>query len=456
MGRLPADVRYADVGMDSAEAPVERDTGSLAWRRSRRPEAIFAPAIVAVGVALLPILTPPGPANVAPVDMVLLGATGVVALWAGTTGARLRFPYVVHVTLFAIAGLGASLLGPLPIAGLVAVAQDLFLFLWCLAVANVLRTPRAMRLVLWVWSVSATVWASALVLSVLTGHAATAGVDQSGSPRASFPFEEQNGAALYLAISLLVILAARIPANRAARFLAVTIIATAIVLTGSLAGLTGLLAGVVATILFSLLSRRGLAAALLAFIAFLVLAATIAGLAETQGWIERAHESPNQVIRDSIGRLQQSSSERATLASEIAGLYRPDTLFGVGPTATEYTLRSNQSPYPKEAHNDFIAALIERGLLGELAILALVGAVIVYASGVWRLERSAPGVGFRAVLPAPLFLVGATIVIAVGSLTHEVLHDRTIWTLLGLVAAVSLWAGATRDREGTEGTWAYS
>jgi O-antigen ligase len=453
MGRIPADIRYVDLGMDSAEASAGIGTGSSTWRRSRRPEAMFAPAIVAGGIALLPILIPPGPGNVAPVDMVLLGAIGVVALWAGTTGARLRFPYVVHVTLFAIAGLGASLLGPLPIAGLVAVAQDVFLFLWCLAVANVLRTPRAMRLVLGVWSVSATVWATALVLSVLT--AATAGIDQSSSSRASFSFGEQNGAALYLAISLMVILAARIPVNRAARFLTVTIIATAIVLTGSLAGLAGLLAGVVVTILFSLLSRRGLAAALLVLFMFLVLAATIAGLAETRGWIERAHESPNQVIRDSIGRLQQSSSERATLASEITGLYRTDTLFGVGPTATEYTLRSNQSPYPKEAHNDFVAALIERGLLGELAIIALVGAIIVYVAGVWRVERSAPDVGFRTVLPAPLFLVGATIVIAVGSLTHEVLHDRTIWTLLGLVAAVALWAG-TRDPKGTGGTWAYS
>jgi hypothetical protein len=44
-------------------------------------------------------------------------------------------------------------------------------------------------------------------------------------------------------------------------------------------------------------------------------------------------------------------------------------------------------------------------------------------------------------LPAPWFLVGALATLADYSITHELLHDRTAWTLLGLLAAFSLWWG---------------
>jgi O-antigen ligase len=412
---------------------------------------MLAPAMVALGIALLPVLIPLGPGNIAPVDAVLLGASLCVALWAGTTSARLRFPYAVAVALFAFAGLLSALLGPLPIAGALAVVQDMFLFLWCLAVANVLRTPRGMKLILWVWCVSSTAWATALVLSVLMGQTAVAGVAESSGSRASLTFGEQNGAALYFAISLMIVLAARRPLRKATRSIAVAVLVVAIVLTGSLGGLAGLIVGLAVTTLLFAYSRYGLAIALLTLITMCVLTAGVAGFVQSHGLIERAHESPNQIIRDSIGRLQQSSTERQTLASETTGLYRTGTLLGVGPAATEYALRQNQSPYPKEAHNDFVAAVIERGILGALAIMALVGAVIVYASGT---RSVAPR--FRAILPAPMFLIGALTAVAVASLAHEVLHDRTVWTLLGLVAAVSLWAAPGRDRETKEATWPSS
>ena len=45
-------------------------------------------------------------------------------------------------------------------------------------------------------------------------------------------------------------------------------------------------------------------------------------------------------------------------------------------------------------------------------------------------------------MPAPEFLVGALATLAVYSFTHQVLHDRNAWTLLGLLAAFSLWPGS--------------
>ena len=39
-----------------------------------------------------------------------------------------------------------------------------------------------------------------------------------------------------------------------------------------------------------------------------------------------------------------------------------------------------------------------------------------------------------------LCLVGALVGLLIFSLTHEALHDRTVWTLLGLVAGIHAWA----------------
>jgi hypothetical protein len=46
---------------------------------------------------------------------------------------------------------------------------------------------------------------------------------------------------------------------------------------------------------------------------------------------------------------------------------------------------------------------------------------------------------YATVVPAPWFLIGTVPILLVFSLTHEALHDRTVWTLLGLLAALHLW-----------------
>ena len=70
-------------------------------------------------------------------------------------------------------------------------------------------------------------------------------------------------------------------------------------------------------------------------------------------------------VKNSVGRGLQSSSEREVLARETASLYLSGGLLGRGPNSTEATLREIQAPYPKEAHNDYVAALVERERSGE-------------------------------------------------------------------------------------------
>jgi O-antigen ligase len=114
--------------------------------------------------------------------------------------------------------------------------------------------------------------------------------------------------------------------------------------------------------------------------------------------------------------------------------------------ATKSVLRAELAPYPKEAHDDWTAALVERGVLGVAGLLLLAGEIVLRASRVGSPRRLGPGLA--AALPAPGYLIGALATLAIYSFTHEILHDRTAWTLLGVLAAFSLW-GRHRPEEPT-------
>jgi hypothetical protein len=62
---------------------------------------------------------------------------------------------------------------------------------------------------------------------------------------------------------------------------------------------------------------------------------------------------------------------------------------------------------------------------------------VVRRMGTFAIRPLAPG--FETAVSAPQFLAGALLVLAISSLTHEILHFRNVWVLLGLVAAISLW-----------------
>ena len=91
----------------------------------------------------------------------------------------------------------------------------------------------------------------------------------------------------------------------------------------------------------------------------------------------------------------------------------------------------------KEAHDDYLATLVERGVLGFVGLLLLIGTIIIRASNIDPRQMSAE---FRRVVPSTAPLIGALVAMAVSAFTHEVLHYRHFWTLLGILAALYLFA----------------
>jgi O-antigen ligase len=182
--------------------------------------------------------------------------------------------------------------------------------------------------------------------------------------------------------------------------------------------------------------RRGIASAVAAAsIAALVVA--IAAVAFVRFDVaEAAGESDIRLLRNTLGRGTESAGDRVGRWESLGEAYLRYPVTGYGAAATKAVLDEGPFNDAKGAHNDYAAALAERGLLGSIALLLLMGSITVRMASiaVRPLARR-----FAAVIGAPHLLAGALVVLAISSLTHEILHFRNVWVLLGLVAAVSLW-----------------
>lgn len=400
-------------------------------RRGRAVDSRFAEVAVAAAVAALPLLRPTGPGNSALVDILIAFAVITVLAWVAAAGLRLRTPYAVSVGVMVVGGSIAALANDVSLHSIVALFQDLTILAWCAAVANIARRPGQLRTILHTWAIASVAWAWLLVVAVATHQDTLAGITARTGTRAALTFGDANIAGNYFVVSIFIIAATRYPRTRPRRALAYLGLLAALALTGSNGGLIALVAGTGTVLVAGLVRRAGIvpAVALVCIVAPLVLL----GAAHV-GQVQRSAQDPGSILHNSIGRGTESRTSRLTLLSESFNLYLDGSLLGRGPGSTKDVLLAEQSPYAKEAHSDYTATLVERGVIGTLGLLLLLGAVGVRA----RVLVSRPLTpGFAAVIPRPYALLGALVAVLLSAMFYEVLHFRHVWALLGVVAAVA-------------------
>ena len=396
------------------------------------PGAVVASAVVAI--AGMPLLVPAGPGNTGLADIGIAVCMAVSAGCALRRGWRIRFPYVLPMLLFVAAGGLALLSVHAAVGGWLALPQDVFTVIWGCALANLARDPRALRAMVGTWAWAGTGWAALMLLGVFTKQDWLSGVTARNGSRAALTFGDANLAAGYFVTSLLIVRAARVPRHRALRYLACGVLLTALLFTGSNGGFLALGIATAAGCVLRLRRTSGARAA--AAGALLVLAVGAAATQVNGNSIRTWAQQQAPVLRDSIGRSAASSQSRATIAAESLQLWRSSSLLGIGPTFTKETLQKDQAPYPKEAHDDYAAALIERGVLGAVAL-------VLFLACAWRrLSRVAVRPlrpQFAAVVPRPELLTAAAIGYLASGLFYEVLHFRHLWALLGIATGLDLW-----------------
>jgi len=396
----------------------------------------LAAGAVGLAVALIPLQRPAGPGNAAPADIFLALAVLATLLWAGYLPQKIRAPYAASIGILVTAGGIASLAGVDPGGGLLVLVQDLFLLAWTLAVANVARSAAGLQVIVRVWAWSAIGWAGLMVFAVERGYTGLAGITDQYGGRAALTFTDANMAASYFVVSLMVIWATGYPRSRPLRVAAYALLVAALALTGSNGGIIALTLGVAIATAAAVAKRLGAVAAVASvfLVAMVVVASfSFAPPAQIQQW---ANQSGQPLLVDSIGRSGASLQERRVLLQEATSLLGDSGLVGSGPRSTKTQLASSQASFVKQAHDDYVATLVERGLLGGVGLLALIASIILRSSTAAFSRLTAE---VAAVVPRPHALLGAIGALAVSALFYEVLHFRHVWALLAVIAALHLW-----------------
>nr|WP_255523995.1 O-antigen ligase family protein [Terrabacter sp. MAHUQ-38] len=271
-----------------------------------------------------------------------------------------------------------------------------------------------------------------------------AGITAEDGGRASLTFDDPNLAANYFLVIIGLVLATSVVRHGVTRFATIAILLLAILFTGSNGAALALGTMGVVGVLLLVRRRRGvLAAAALATLSAVALAllAPYVSLSD----IRASAADSAQLLRDSLGRTDESSGSRQVLASETLSLYLQGDLVGVGPGRTKATLKGTAAPYVKEAHNDYLATIVERGALGGAGLTVLIAAVAV------RLGRTGtkPQTDWvRHLVPRPEILLALGCGFVVSAFFYEVLHFRHLWAFLGLVAGLDpgAWMVASARR----------
>jgi O-antigen ligase len=95
------------------------------------------------------------------------------------------------------------------------------------------------------------------------------------------------------------------------------------------------------------------------------------------------------------------------------------------------------------AHDDYTASILERGVLGGLALVCL---LVIILARCRRIAARPLRHEYAAVFPRPELLAAAVVAMLMSATLYQVLHFRHVWALLGVVAAVDLWGRRDSDR----------
>ncbi len=348
-------------------------------RPTHGPSLRTLTVVLGLALAAMPVLRPGGPANSAPVDLLIVVSIITTFLWAAHGRRRLRLPYAWAVTCMVVAGVTGTVWAATPGAGSTsvgAIAQDLLMFAWAAALATAASEGTVRRSLARTWAASATVWAGLLILGVAAGIPILSGATERDGTRAALTFGDPNLAASYFVISAFIVAATQYPGRRWVRWTSLTMIAIAIGLTGSNGGLVSLGVGVVVGGVVVLHRRQGPITAIGVAAVTVLLVGVAAGLVSLTE-IRNSARQAGPVADASVGHSDESEGTRSVLLHEVSGLARTGPLTGRGAASTEASLRQAAAPYVKEAHSDYTAVLAERGPLGAIGLILLVGSVAV-------------------------------------------------------------------------------
>ena len=145
------------------------------------------------------------PLNLEPADLAALALLGVTACWLASRRLSLRLPWLLPMLCLLLVSALSVLISPRPVAGMIAVCTEAYLFVLCAALAAVFAMAHecALRRLLWCWLVAALANGALILVQFVEPAAlaamnnAVAGIGAFDPYRPSGLFENCNTAALF-------------------------------------------------------------------------------------------------------------------------------------------------------------------------------------------------------------------------------------------------------------------
>jgi len=421
------------------DRPGESAASSLRAQGRTAPQhmQLFV-AAVTLGLFLLPIERIAGPFSLRPVDGInfVVILLGLASSWSPRR--RLAIPLAVPMWLIFVGSLISMLPSVYLQDNVVALLQEVYLFLWFVVLANRLGDLplRTRRRLMAVWAAVAAVESVLALLGMFRLGPAflyTAperrAYDIGGISRAVGTFANSNAAGSYISTSFFVALGLPLPPGLRVGLCLLCLMG--IYATGSMGAIVSTLLSLPLLVVgYSLMRDRR---HLLFWSFAAALTAGVAVLLPMLGFSVEELVRPGAggaLFRTSLGRISYSVEGRLLILSGgwREFLRRP---LGVGPNTFGAISAS--------LHNDYAAFLFERGLLGFLGWLGLVGGTLVTT------VRAARRISSDAARTWTLLALGAGFLShALNAFAHEVSHFRYVWLLMAFLFAEVM----AIDREG--------
>ncbi len=409
--------------------------------------------LIGIGI-LLAFQWPPGPGNTAATDIPLL--LSIIYVWPTFWKHReiIRFPLMLPQWMIFLGGLTATLGSLDQTASLMAIVQDVYIYLWFLSLVNMIDDEADFHKIRKAWVLMACLEGLLLVLTVLgigrtlfvkplqaKGKPIPGTAGQSG--RTMGTIGHPNATGTYMRSSFFVLLSICHPQKTWQRVLIGLLLFAGILTTGSRGAIVAWLIGMFVMLAYQIARSGGKSplfwgsvAASLAGVACLVAIVGVPSsiIAFTQGTF----------LRHSLGRLMGASIPYRTFILKGAWkAYRSHPL-GIGPNAFGAWLGGSLGE--GSMHSDYLSHLVERGPLGFIGLLLLVTEVLLCLKSSMALTKDDPSKQFQVLALGAGFLGSAAL-----ELVYDIMHNRTHWLLITLIFAQNGLLRARYSQERTPG-----
>jgi len=288
---------------------------------------------------------------------------------------------------------------------------DLYLFIFFIALYNVIKTKRELRIFILFWIIFATLQSSFILYDSFSNFIG----------RSVGTFLNPNMASNYLGLSFFLIFQPYAKMGKFLTWLLGFFILSGMLATKSLAGIMALFISVlVMTILYWHRARASSKIKLILAVLIIVIVGLVIYPKITK-------------IPNFLGRFQKSVYTKSDLWRTGFNIFIKNPLgCGIGPggfdeVGPEIAVFRREST-KMELHSDWLSFLVERGVLGFLGLVLLFGVIAM------MLFQTLKTINSKRELLWVIGLFGMFVFILSFAFTHEVLHFRHIWCSFALIA----------------------